>query len=90
MPAVADLPPKPAMNYLYSEAEAFGNEGEFVSKRAKHAAEHWEDRTECLLSQSLESDEFDYQIVPLVKVGAIRVRYHFIGQIQPLPYEWDD
>jgi hypothetical protein len=89
MPAVA-APPKPTADYFLSGADAFGDEGEFVSRAASQSARHWEDRMECLLTQSAVTDAFDYESVPLDKVASIRVAYRFVGDLEPMPYDWDE
>jgi len=86
MPAIADLPPKPPVVYI----RPFGDEGLFVSKAAERAARHWEERAEWILKHSSDSDELDYETVPLDDAGAVRVRYKFAGTLEPMPYEWDD
>lgn len=35
-------------------------------------------------------DPFGYNSVPLEIVGTIKVRYKFIGELKPMPYDWDD
>lgn len=37
-----------------------------------------------------EEDPFGYNSVPLEIVGTIKVRYVFVGELKPMPYDWDD
>jgi len=90
MPAIAPLPPKPPIVHVRPIADALGDEGLFISKAAEKAAEHWEDRAQWILTHSRESDELDYESVPLDDAGTVRVRYKFAGKLEPMPYEWDD
>jgi len=92
MPAVADLPPKHCWIIVRPLPDAQGSEGRCLSEAADRATLHWEDRAERLLSRLTGSvdDALDYNRVPLVPAGSVVVRYVFAGDIQPLPYEWDD
>jgi hypothetical protein len=90
MPAIANLPPKVPIVRVLPVADAFGDEGLFISEAAERAERHWEERAEWILTHSSESDELDYDIVPLDDAGAVRVRYKFAGTLEPMPYEWDD
>jgi hypothetical protein len=40
--------------------------------------------------QPEDEDPFDYNIVPLNIVGTVKVRYKFIGELKPMPYDRDD
>ena len=90
MPAIADFPPEPPVVHVRPIADAFGDEGIFVSEVAARAVRHWEERAEWILKHSSESDELDYETVPLDDADAVRVRYKFAGTLEPMPYEWDD
>ena len=90
MPAIADLPQQSPIVHVRPVADAFGNEGVFVCKAAERAVTHWEDRAEWILTHSSESDELDYESVPLKVVGSIKVRCTFIGPLKPMPYEWNE
>ncbi|MGE0375919.1 MAG: hypothetical protein AB7I48_17210 [Planctomycetaceae bacterium] len=91
MPAVADLPQKPSVVFPLPIADAFGDEGEFVSNRAAQVVTHWEDRAEWLLNEVKTSDEeFQYTSVPLKIVGNIQIRCHFVGPLKPTLYSWDE
>lgn len=90
MPAIAALPPRPPVVHVFPVADSFGEEGTYLSNAVEQAARHWEERAEWILKHSDESDELDYEIVPLGDAGIVRVKYEFAGEIQPLPYEWDE
>lgn len=92
MPAVADLPPKCQVVVVRPLPDAQGREGQSLSEAAELATRHWEDRAEQLVSHlsGLDADALDYESLPLVPTGSVVVRYEFAGELQPLPYEWDE
>ncbi len=93
MPAVADLPPtRPRIVVLRPLPDAQGREARSLSEVAERVTSHWEDRAEELLSllNGAGDEAFDYESVPLAPAGSVVVRYEIAGELQPLPYEWDE
>jgi hypothetical protein len=87
MHAVAELPPKVPVVIT----DALGAEGLYILKAAERAALHLEERAEWILAETETPDgEIDYFAVPLATVRKVRVRYKFMGELEPMPYNWDD
>lgn len=89
MTIIAELPPEPAVVFTLPSADAQGDAGISVSELAEEVTRHWQERAEWILANS-EEDPYGYNSVPLKIVGTVKVRYKFIGEIDPMPYEWDD
>lgn len=47
-------------------------------------------RLSCLIQARDTEEVFAYDPVPLKVVGTARVRYHYAGRIEPLPYPIDN
>ena len=90
MSGVAELPPQ-APVVIASSVEAMGDEGrfltEFVTKQMLHQS-----NTFGFLNAAEEEadDDYEYQPVPLKIAGEVRVKYHFVGKLQPMKYDLDE
>jgi hypothetical protein len=88
---IADLPPEPPVVYTMPSADAQGDAGISVSEVAEQATQHWQDRAEWILvNNEQEEDPYGYNSVPLEHAGTMKVKFKFIGELEPMPYDWDD
>lgn len=91
MPALADLPPQPMVVNVHSAPEAQGRDGQRLGEVAEQAFSHWENRMERLvLENGAEDGALSYEPVPLDAGFSIQVSYRYEGELQPLPYDWDE
>lgn len=97
MAVLAVLPPPAAIVWPFPDLGctvdrfAQGTEGQMLTQNARQAMLHWSarSRSESIAEESV-NDPFAYDSVPLETAFSIRVKYKFVGDLEPLPYPLDE
>lgn len=68
----------------------FGEAGKELKRLIDVLIEHWCEPAQSLVHELPDDGELTYSHVPFEPVSSVRVRYRYVGELEPLPFVLDN